>query len=102
MGKRSISLLLGVLFTSIYAGLVYFTVLLKGSGLEVLFFNTGTILVLIGAALLWLFESIGLISDPGMASGFVMFYLGGCVFWFCVFYFLSLFTISKYVSIGHH
>ena len=102
LGIKIKSLLIGIMLSSVYGGIAFYTTLLKGTGIETLFISSGVLLVPVGAAFLWVLESTGIVSDPGMGGGILIFVLSSYVFWFIVFSLLSYFGIKKYAAYKNH
>jgi len=96
------SLLIGLIISSLYSGIAFYTTILKGTGIEALFINSGIILVPIGAAILWLLEGIGLVSDPGMGGGLLILALSSYVLWVIIFSLLTYFGLRKYATYKNH
>lgn len=90
------------MLSSAYGSIAFYTTLLKGTGIETLFISSGALLVPVGAAILWLLESIGLVSDPGMGGGLLIFALSSYVLWVIIFSLLSYFGIKKYAAYKNH
>lgn len=96
------AIIIGLLLASIYGYFAFFTTVLKPIKLDMLFISSGIIVAPIGAAMLWVIESLGIVTDPGMGGGILIFSLGGFVVWFCIFTFISYIAINKYVQAKHH
>ena len=102
MSVKLQSLLSGLFLGTAYGGIAFYTTALKSTGLNILFISSGMILASIGAGLLWVIEKVGLVSDPGMGGGILIFALGGYVLWVAIFSLVSFFAINKYVASKNH
>jgi uncharacterized membrane protein (UPF0136 family) len=85
LNKKTVSLLSGITLGSTYGGIAFFTTLFKGTGLDTFFISSGIVLAPIGMALLWVVESLGLVTDPGMGGGIIIAALGGYMLWVIIF-----------------
>lgn len=92
---RLVAFTVGVSLSSTYAYVAWFTTFLKGSGLDIFFVSSGMILAPVGAGIVWVLESTGLVSDSGMVGGFVMFALGAYILWSALFSVAAFFLIRK-------
>jgi hypothetical protein len=101
MNKFICSLLSGLFFGSVYAGIAWFTVFFKGSGLDTIYISSGVVLAPLGALILNGLEAIGLVAGPGMGAGILIYSISAYILWACIFTLLTWLSI-KYVAVKNH